>query len=313
MHPVQSTDRQILERRERKAALDPRRAYAASWEQERDGAGSPAATAVVFLTNRECPFRCVMCDLWVNTLNEEVPDGAIVEQIRAAVAGLPRARQIKLYNAGSFFDPQAIPPGDDEAIARVLQPFDRVIVEAHPAFLRGPYAERCLRFRDRLVGRLEVAIGLETAHPGVLAQLNKGMTLDDYRVAAAFLRRHEIDVRTFILLPPPFLPAGDAVEWGCRSIDVAFDAGAGVCSIIPTRSGTGAMAGSGVLPPTLTALESVVEYGVALRRGRVFADLWDVDRLTTCRCSPARTARLRTMNDTQRIPPPILCDCAPGH
>jgi hypothetical protein len=53
MHPVQSTDRQILERRERKAALDPRRAYAASWEQERDGAGSPAATAVVFLTNRE--------------------------------------------------------------------------------------------------------------------------------------------------------------------------------------------------------------------------------------------------------------------
>ena len=36
-----------------------------------------APTAVVFLTNRECPFRCVMCDLWMNTLDETVPRGAI--------------------------------------------------------------------------------------------------------------------------------------------------------------------------------------------------------------------------------------------
>ena len=39
-------------------------------------------------------------------------------------------------------------------------------------------------------------------------------------------------------------------------------------------------------------------------------DLWDVERLSTCQCSPARVARLRVMNDTQRIPSPVLCDCA---
>jgi uncharacterized Fe-S cluster-containing MiaB family protein len=50
-----------------------------------------------------------MCDLWVNTLDAAVPRGAIARQIRDAVATLPAARQIKLYNAGSFFDPQAIP------------------------------------------------------------------------------------------------------------------------------------------------------------------------------------------------------------
>ena len=87
------------------------------WEEERDSLGALVPTAVIFLTNRECPFRCVMCDLWVNTLDEAVPSGAIAGQIRAALATLPGARQIKLYNAGSFFDPGAIPPDDDDDIA----------------------------------------------------------------------------------------------------------------------------------------------------------------------------------------------------
>ena len=65
-------DRFVLDLRGAKAALDPHRAYAAVWEEERDEAGALAPTAVVFLTNRECPFRCAMCDLWVNTLDRTV-------------------------------------------------------------------------------------------------------------------------------------------------------------------------------------------------------------------------------------------------
>jgi hypothetical protein len=259
----------------------------------------------------------VFCDLWVNTLEETLPPGLIPQQIRAALAPVthttphvprptphasrPIPRHIKLYNAGSFFDPQAIPPEDDEAIAAAVAGFQRVIVEAHPAFLRGVYGDRCLALRDRLSGQLEVAIGLETAHPQVLVKLNKRMTVDDFREAAAFLRDHDIDVRAFILLQPPFMQAGEAVEWACRSIDTAFDAGAAVCSIIPTR---------GDAQPALDRLESAIEYGVCLDRGRVFADLWDIERFYTCTCSPARAARLRAMNETQRIPPPVVCACA---
>ena len=306
-------DRQVLDLRRPKSILDPMRPYAVYREDERDCSGGLAATTVVLLTNRECPFHCVMCDLWVNTLDDVVPEGAIAAQIRAALEDVPSASQIKLYNAGSFFDPQAIPPDEDDEIARLLEPFDRVIVEAHPAYVRGPYAERCLLFRDRLRGSLEVAIGLETAQPDVLARLNKRMTLDDFTGAVRFLRGHGIDVRAFILLQPPFMDGAQAVEWGCRSIDVAFEAGAHVCSVIPTRGGNGAMEAIGARPPRLTALESVVEYGLALGAGRVFADLWDVDRFFDCRCGPARAARLRTMNETQQIAVPIVCDCATPH
>ena len=234
-------DRFVLQHRSAKRPLDPHRAYASIWEEERDSQGALAPTAVVFLTNRECPFRCVMCDLWVNTLDETVPRGAIAAQIRDAVATLPPARHIKLYNAGSFFDPAAIPPDDDEEIAQAVTGFERVIVESHPAFLAGAYRERCLRFRDLIPGRLEVAVGLETAHPEVLERLNKKMTLDAFRRAADFLAEHDIALRVFVLLSPPFMPADHALEWACRSLDVAADVAPPSATVIPTRGGNGAM------------------------------------------------------------------------
>src|SRR5687768_9855843 len=255
-----------------------------------------------------------MCDLWINTLDSTVPHGAIPEQIRRALALLPAARQIKLYNAGSFFDPQAVPPEDDSEIARVVTDFERVIVEAHPAFLAGAYAVRCRRFQALVRGRLEVAIGLETAHPDVLARLNKRMTLDGFRRAASFLADHGIALRVFILLNPPFLSGDEAVVWACRSLDVAVECGAAVCSLIPTRPGNGALEalGEDYERPQLTALEAAVEYGLSLGRCRVFADLWDLERFYDCTCSPLRAARLRTMNLEQRVPGRVLCKLCRG-
>jgi radical SAM enzyme (TIGR01210 family) len=311
-------DQRILELRRPKAAVDQSHAYGAVWEDETDAAGRPAATVVVLLTNRECPFRCVMCDLWTHTLDVTVERGAIPAQIRRALAPFPPARQVKLYNSGSFFDPRAIPPEDDDEVAAAVNGFDRVIVESHPAFLTGRHGERCVRFKKRLrrAGpdvwtRLEVAIGLETAHEPTLARLNKRVTLDDFRRAADFLHEHDIDLRVFVLLNPPWLPAAAAVDWACRSIDVAEACGAVACSVIPTRRGNGAMGalGDAAPPSRLRDLEAVVEYGLSSRRRRVFADLWDDEQFFECACSPARAARLRAMNRLQRVTARVECEC----
>jgi radical SAM enzyme (TIGR01210 family) len=309
-------DQLVLKHRSVKPALDPLHAYAALWEEEADASGLLAPTSVIFLTNQECPFRCVMCDLWMHTLDAPVPRGAIAGQIREALSGLAPARQLKLYNAGSFFDPGAIPPEDDEDIAREVEGFDRVIVESHPAFLSGPYGERCLRFRDRLAGRLEVAIGLETAHPGVLERLNKRMTLDSFQRAALFLRQHDIDLRVFVLLSPPYMPPAESVEWACRSIDLAADCGATACTVIPTRGGNGAMEaiGEDFAPPRLRDLEAAVEYGLASPLGmRVFSDLWNIERFFDCGCAGGRARRLLAMNRAQRVPAAVTCACDDRH
>ncbi|MEP7340625.1 MAG: radical SAM protein [Acidobacteriota bacterium] len=308
-------DRWILQRRGPKASLDVFRPYAFLWEEEACAQGELIPTATIFLTNRECPFRCLMCDLWRNTLDDRVPAGAIAAQIRYALERLPAAQSIKLYNAGSFFDPQAIPPEDLPEIAGLVGDFDRVIVECHPAFLRGQHGERALRFQASLRGQLEIAIGLETVHPPTLEKLNKRMTVDDFRQAAEFLKAHKIDLRVFILLRPPFQTEAEGLEWACRSLDVAAECGTRVSSIIPTRGGNGAMEalGEGYQPPTLRSLEAAVEYGLSLSRTErprsscVYADLWDLEKFYDCDCSVSRAERLAEMNRTQHMPAAIAC------
>jgi radical SAM enzyme (TIGR01210 family) len=302
-------DQWILAHRPPRHELDPHRPYAFVVEQERSASGEIVPVATIFLTNRECPWRCVMCDLWRNTLTESVAIGEIPEQIDYALSQLPHARHIKLYNSGSFFDVQAIPTEDYADIAKKLAQFERVIVESHPALI----GERVLRFRDLVSGKLEVAIGLETANPQVLERLNKRITLDLFAKAAERLRAEQIDLRVFVLVQPPFLPGVEALYWASRSVDFAFDCGATVVTLIPTRSGNGAMeqlqlAGQ-FAPPDLRTLEMALEYGIELRRGRVFADLWDIQQVAVCaECRSRRVLRLEAMNLSQSVIPRVLCE-----
>jgi archaeosine synthase beta-subunit len=302
-------DEWIVARRGPRNAVDPQVPYAFQVEDERNASGEVVPTATIFLTNRECPWRCLMCDLWRNTTTSAVPAGAIPRQIDYALERLPSARQVKLYNSGSFFDPRAIPPADYEAIAQRLDDFERVIVECHPALV----GDACVRFRDLLHGQLEVAMGLETAHSDVLQRLNKRMTLEMFAESAKFLKENEIDLRVFILVKPPFMPEDEAVEWAARSLEFAFECGAGAATLIPTRGGNGAMeelaAAGDFSPPTLPALEAALERGIQMKKGRVFADLWDADTWPACTdCRQQRVARLQTMNLEQRIPAAAVCD-----
>jgi radical SAM enzyme (TIGR01210 family) len=333
-------DEWILAHRPQRNVLDPFRPYAHFLEEEPSPSGEIVPVATILLTNRECPWRCAMCDLWRNTLASPTPPGAIPAQIDFALTELSTtasaqqkschpertaqrevegaafsfARALKLYNAGSFFDPRAIPPADYPAIAGRIRSFERIIVECHPALM----GYNVLRFRDLLDGaQLEVAMGLETAHPGILEKLNKRLTLGLFQSAADFLRAHSIDLRVFILVQPPFMDPSESLDWAERSLDFAFDCGATAATLIPTRGGNGAMealAGSGdFTPPGLAPLEAAVSYGLNLRRGRVFTDLWDLPRPIDCpSCRDARITRLRTMNRLQAAAPPVACASCGG-
>jgi radical SAM enzyme (TIGR01210 family) len=307
-------DKWILARRPERETLDPRRPYAFLVEQEYSAEKEVVPVATVFLTNRECPWRCLMCDLWRNTLTETLPACAIPEQIDYALTHLPPARQIKLYNSGSFFDHNAIPFEDYPAIATRANSFERTIVESHPSLLK----QGCLQFRDLLSNQLEVAMGLETAHPEILDRLNKRMTLTQFSAAAEYLRRNAIDLRVFILVQPPFMKTEEALYWAERSLDFAFDCGATAATLIPTRAGNGAMEAltqlSEFSPPRLDIMESAASYGLSLRRGRVFVDLWDMRTASpACAlCYSSRIKRLEQMNLQQFALEPINCSHCEG-
>jgi len=303
------SDRWILDRRSTKNAANPRRPYAFITEREYGCDGRVASVAAIFLTNNECPYRCLMCDLWKNTTDGSVAPGDIPDQIRWALDQLPSCRVLKLYNSGNFFDPAAIPPDDYVAIAEIASQFDTLVVESHPNMV----GRRCFAFADMVRCDLHVAMGLETVQPEVLAALNKRMTLDDFVAAVARLADRAIKSRAFILLRPPFLCENEGVEWAKRSLRFAFDAGVECCSIIPTRYGNGALealAEQGAFaPPNLDSLEEVFAFGLSLSQGRVFADLWDIEKFTTdLPNAAARIERLAGMNLTQQISPTVGSD-----
>jgi hypothetical protein len=161
-------------------------------------------------------------------------------------------------------------------------------------------------------------MGLETVHPTVLPRLNKGITLDQFSEAAQWLQNNDIALRVFILVKPPFVDEEEACYWAARSLDFAFEAGASVAALIPTRAGNGALdvlaEEGGFATPGLATLEAAFAYGLGLERGRVFADLWDLERFSTCAaCFPVRAARLRRMNLQQTLLPSIPCPSCEAH
>lgn len=324
---------EVLRLRPPRQAVTLGRPYAAFVEPELSAGGTLDRVATLFLTNRECPFHCVFCDLWQHTTTEMVPVGEIPRQIDVALAellppaGQPPVRHVKLYNSGNFFDPAAIPVADYPAIIERVQRFDTVIVENHPRLCGA----RLLRFASDLGTAFEVALGLETIHPQVLPRLNKQLTLDDFDRAVEQLLAANIRVRVFLLLGLPWLGGDEIEEWACRSIEYAFARGAHVVSLIPLRARNGFLdrlqAKGELAVPTLAQLMRVARQGLKIAqvtpamperspsqltsgnelriRRRFFVDVWDLSRLQgTDDEREGIVAGLEQQNRTQQIVPP---------
>lgn len=309
LYPEKSTERTrwILKQRGPKTPHAPLIPYGNFLEAEPGPDGTPWLCHTLLLTNRECAFRCLMCDLWQDTLDTPTQPGAVAAQVQEALSVPGVARALKLYNAGSFFDPGQVPRDDYSEIAAHIRnsEFDRVIVESHTAFLSGKHTEHVLAFRDAIAPTtLEVAIGLETVHAQALEKLNKHMSVEDFRRAAGFLTENKIALRVFLLVRPPFLSEDEGVEWGCRSLDTSAACGATFAALLPTRAGNGALevlaAQGHYAPPTLQSLEACLRYGLGLStKMRVTADLWDIEPFVHNDDDRACVARIAVMNTSQ--------------
>ena len=283
-------------------------------ENEANLDGESVACLTVFLTGNECQFRCLMCDLWKHTAEDKLtPVGFISSQVETAIATLrdSAADWIKLYNAANFFAKQNIPREDLPSIASLVSRFERVVVENHPRLLN----EAITDFSQSISGQLEVAMGLETVHEETLLALNKGLTTEDYTKACEWLHARQIDSRTFVLLRPPGMSEQGGIEWAIKSAEFAVANGTRHISIIPVRSGNGAMEhlrGRGLFePPSAYALEYALVQCMGIGNAIFTVDLWDWEQLEgKCdTCSQQRLERLARMNETQQTSPSVKADC----
>jgi radical SAM enzyme (TIGR01210 family) len=279
-------------------------------EEERRPDGKIEQALTVFLTGAECPFTCSFCDLWQWTIDGPTPPGALTSQLESVLQALDRPvpDRLKIYNASNFFDQRAVPSEDLLGIARLANSFAAVTVESHA----NTIGANTLAFARQIPGRLEVAVGLETIHPVAAAHLNKRLDLARFDSATRFLSENGVDLRVFVLLGAPYVPAEESIAWTVRSVEYAVEQGASVVSIIPVRGGNGEMERLKALgqftPPTLLQLEDALDGCLQFTSAVVIADLWDVERLSACEhCRAERVERLRRMNVSGRPEPRIFC------
>jgi radical SAM enzyme (TIGR01210 family) len=310
-----AADVRIRSLRPQRRVVDPYQAHGSVLEAERRPHGRIEQAFTLFASGAECPFTCSFCDLWQWSIDGPTPSGALSRQVERALESLGSSQpdRFKFYNASNFFDKRAVPPDDAVRIAELTCAFAGVTVESHASTI-GPAV---LAFAERIGGRLEVAMGLETIHPVAMGHLNKRLDLTRFDAAARMLSDHDIDLRVFVLLGAPYVPSSESIDWTRRTVAYAVERGAALVSIIPVRGGNGEMERLQSLghfaPPTLRDLEQALEANADMSPAVITADLWDAERLAGCdACRDARVERMRQLNLTGVLAPRVVCVVCAG-
>jgi radical SAM enzyme (TIGR01210 family) len=119
---------------------------------------------------------------------------------------------VKLFTSGSFLDPSEIPvPIQKKILATLNNTAEKISVESRPEYI----TEKSLRAIQENVQlkKFEVGIGLETSNDLVREKaINKGFTFQDYKKAAALLKKQKVGVKTYMLLKPPFLTEKESLN-----------------------------------------------------------------------------------------------------
>jgi hypothetical protein len=183
------------------------------WKEKEEVRGKLVDAGVVILRTSGCSHfhggGCSMCGY--NAESDRAVTGAdIVRQFDRAMAGLGEVGMVKVYTSGSFLDGREVPP---EASSHILRGCAdrgaRLLIESRPEYITSESLDALISSH----GDVELAIGLESANDRVLRHsINKGFTVADYDRAAALMRERGVDLRTYVLLKPPFLTEREAVE-----------------------------------------------------------------------------------------------------
>ena len=143
----------------------------------------------------------------------------LVAQFEAAMARRPEGRfMVKIFTSGSFPDAAEMPPAAGLEILRRLDADPdviKVLIETRPEFVMAEVMADC---RQVIHKKLEVAIGVETSNDRIrLDCINKGFLFEGFVRASRVAHQHDITVKAYLLLKPPFLSEGVAIRDIVRS------------------------------------------------------------------------------------------------
>jgi len=195
---------------------------ASAWKDRELLDGRTVDTGVIILRTSGCSHYhkggCSMCGYNYESDKSVTPEN-IMRQFEHAMEDLGEIEFLKVYTSGSFLDECEIPDDVAGSILKACAEKDiRLLFESRPEYVTAGRLDSFLAVHDNL----EIALGLESSNDNVLRySINKGFTAADYECAADAIAKKGIDLRTYVLLKPPFLTEAEAIADSVATVKFA--------------------------------------------------------------------------------------------
>lgn len=197
------------------------RQYVNAWV-EKEAIGPEAVDAfVLILRTRGCYWAdqkgCSMCGYAKDTLGRSATPEELAEQLGRALRRYRGEPYVKVYSSGSFLDDREVDPVSREALVHAFSGrARRLLFETLPEFLTETTVAP---LRGAFDGTLEIALGLESTDPTVLAKfVHKNAPPSAYLDAADRARALGASPKAYLLLKPPYLAESEAIADVVRSV-----------------------------------------------------------------------------------------------
>ncbi len=229
-------------RKRQKVKFNPSDRPTAVWTGKDLLDGKPITALTVIFQTSGCRWNnCTMCGYVYDSAQKPPSHDELMKQFGNAMSRCKDEEFIlKIFTSGSFLD-----DGEIDAVTRnemlsrlgADNRVKKVIAETRPEYVTRKKVSESMASLGK---RFEVAIGLETSNDVIRKDcINKGFTFSDFVRAGEVAKREGATVKAYLMLKPPFLSEGIAINDMMQSInDAAPYAGTISVNLCNVQKGT---------------------------------------------------------------------------
>ena len=206
--------------------------------------GKPVKAMNITLTPTGCEWAnmggCTMCGEYEgSTKGDIVPAEFHIAQFASAVSKyVPEYNPawLRINQEGSYANQKEVEESAQFSILRLaslISGIKRITIESMAKYLTRDNVQS---LRKAVAGRVELELGMGfEAENDVVRNVcvNKGESMEHFRKAVGLLKENGIRSLAFVLLKPPFLTEGEAIEEAIATIQVANKIGFDAISLEP--------------------------------------------------------------------------------
>jgi len=186
------------------------------WSEKDILNGKIIDTFVIIFRTKGCSWAlnsgCTMCGYFNDSMFKSVSDESILSQFEKAMSSYSNQKFVKIFTSGSFLDDKEISLKIRKKILeRLIKTADKISIESRPEYVTDKKLSEIGKItKDKI---FEIGIGLETASDEIRERnLNKGFNFNEYKKAAALLKKYNFKLKTYVLIKPPFLTEKESID-----------------------------------------------------------------------------------------------------